>query len=117
MKSSAYRISAAVPRKRGFTSCSNHSSGDQVWYNPGDGQFYVTSTDSNGNSVLGVIDAETATWRQNVPVGRAIRNVSAFAGNNHVYVASVAPPAGTPDTSVCAGFGFVGVGCIAVFTH
>ena len=93
------------------------NSGDQVWYNSGDGQFYVTSTDANGSPVLGVIDAETATWKQNVPVGRAIRNVSAFAGNNHVYVSSVAPPAGTPDTSACASLGFVGVGCIAVFTH
>ena len=92
-------------------------SGDEVWYNSGDGQFYVASTDTNGSPVLGVIDAETATWRQNVPVGRAIRNVSAFAGNNHIYVASVAPPAGTPDTSACASFGFEGVGCIAVFTH
>ena len=38
-------------------------SGDEVWYNAGDGQFYVTSTDSSGATVLGVIDGQTGTWR------------------------------------------------------
>src|SRR6516225_6385604 len=37
--------------------------GDQVWYNPGDGRFYVTGVDMtvpNGVQSLGVINAETS---------------------------------------------------------
>ena len=92
-------------------------SGDEVWYNSGDGQFYVTAADSTGATVLGVIDAETATWRQNVPAPGA-RNVAANATNNHIFTV-VRPPAATAptDTTICAQFGIKGTGCVAVFTH
>jgi hypothetical protein len=91
-------------------------SGDEVWYNAGDGQFYVTSTDSSGATVLGVIDAETATWRQNVPAPGA-RNVAALAGNNHIFTVVRAPAAGATDTTLCAQFGIRGTGCVGVFGH
>jgi len=91
-------------------------SGDEVWYNAGDGQFYVTSTDSSGATVLGVIDAQTGTWRQNVPAPGA-RNVSALASNNHIFTVVRAPAAGVTDTTLCAGFGIRGTGCVGVFTH
>jgi hypothetical protein len=92
------------------------NSGDEVWYNAGDGQFYVTSTDSSGATVLGVIDAETSTWRQNVPAP-GVRNVAALAGNNHVFAVVRAPAAGTTDSTACAGFGLTGTGCVVVFGH
>jgi len=93
------------------------NAGDEVWYNAGDGQFYVASTDTaTGAGVLGVIDALTATWRQNVPAARA-RNVSALAANNHVYVVLTAPPAGTVDTTPCADAGFKNTGCVAVYSR
>jgi len=90
--------------------------GDEVWYNAGDGQFYVTSTDSTGATVLGVIDALTSTWRQNVPAPGA-RNVAALAGNNYVFAVVRAPAANTTDTTVCAANGVIGTGCVAVFAH
>jgi len=91
-------------------------SGDEVWYNAGDGQFYVTSTDSAGATVLGVIDAQTGTWRQNVPAPGA-RNVAALASNNHIFSVVRAPAAGVTDTTLCVQFGLRGNGCVAVFTH
>ena len=91
-------------------------SGDEVWYNAGDGQFYVTSTDSSGATVLGVIDAQTGTWRQNVAAPGA-RNVAALASNNHIFAVVRAPAAGVTDTTLCTQFGIRGTGCVAVFGH
>jgi len=89
--------------------------GDEVWYNPGDNRFYVTSTDSTGQTVLGVIDAATSQWIQNVPAPGA-RNPTAFVGNNHIF-AAVAAPAALRPASVCLQFGLQDTGCIAVFGH
>jgi len=91
-------------------------SGDEVWYNAGDGQFYVTSTDNTGATVLGVIDAQTGTWRQNVPAPGA-RNVAALASNNHIFAVVRAPAAGVTDTTLCTRFGIRDTGCVAVFSH
>jgi len=93
------------------------NAGDEVWYNAGDGQFYVASTDpATGAGVLGVIDGLTAAWRQNVPAPRA-RVVSALAANNHVYVLLTATPAGTVDVTPCADAGFKNTGCMAVYAR
>ena len=96
--------------------------GDEVWYNSGDGRFYVTGANTSTPPVqsLGVIDAETSTWMQNVPDVRG-KNPAAFAETNHIFTivqinaAIVAMPAN--DDSTCSKFGFKGTGCIAVFTH
>jgi hypothetical protein len=99
--------------------------GDEVWHNPGDGRFFVTGVDKTapvqpGVQSLGVIDAETSEWLQNVadPGGR---NPAAFAENNHIFTivrptaAMVANPA--TDNTTCAQFGFRGTGCVALFEH
>jgi len=91
-------------------------SGDEVWYNTGDGHFYVTAVDNAGATVLGIIDGETGIWRQNVPAPGA-RNVAALAGNNHIFTVVRAPAAGAIDATLCAQFGIRGVGCVAVFGH
>ncbi len=95
--------------------------GDEVWYNSGDGRFYVTGADTKTTvQSLGVIDAETSDWLQNVPDVRG-KNPAAFAETNHIFTivqinaAIVANPA--TDDSTCKNFGFRGTGCIAVFTH
>jgi len=90
--------------------------GDEVWYNSGDNRFYVQAADATGITQLGVIDAQSGQWLQNVPAN-GIRNASAFAGNNHILAPVRAPAAGTRDTSVCTQFGVTGTGCIAVFSH
>ena len=93
--------------------------GDEVWHNPGDNRFFVTAADSvTGVQALGVIDAETNTWLQNVSDVRG-RNPSAFPENNHIFNAVTAPvpPTVEDPKSPCVQFGLVGRGCIAVFGH
>ena len=114
--------------------------GDEVNYNPGDGTFIVSSNcnlplpncPASGSPattpiVLGVIDAESGRWLQNTPLPDGLQpgairagNLAAFGENNHVFVivhpptAAVPPPA---DPTICASFGWVNTGCVAVFTH
>jgi hypothetical protein len=91
--------------------------GDEVWFNAGDNRFYVTAADASGQTVLGVIDAQTGQWLQNVPAN-GVRNPSAFEGNNTILAPVRAPAAGTRDTTICPQFGLPpGLGCIAVFSH
>jgi len=100
--------------------------GDEVWYNPGDGRFFVTGPDmtpaGGGVQSLGVIDAETSSLLQLIPDPKG-KNTAAFPENNHIFtvVTLTAPTAkvpNPPDTSVCnTAFGFAGTGCIAVFEH
>jgi hypothetical protein len=99
--------------------------GDQVWFNQGDGRFYVTGPDMTttpaGVQSLGVINAETSEWLQNVPDVRG-KNPAAFAENNHIFTIvqiNAAIAAGTsPDNSICfTAFNLKGTGCVAVFTH
>jgi hypothetical protein len=99
--------------------------GDEVNYNPGDGNFVVQSN-INGDSaqplVLGVIDADSGRWRQNTPLPNGLQpssgrgNLAAFGENGHVF-AVVRAPSAPPDTTACASIGFANTGCVAVFAH
>jgi hypothetical protein len=96
--------------------------GDENWYNPGDGRFYFTAADKSTPPInsLGVIDAEAATWLQNVP-NPGGRQAVALAENNHIFTpvqvtaAMVSDP--SKDNTTCTQFGVRGHGCIAVFIH
>jgi len=98
--------------------------GDEVWFNPGDGRFYVTGPlDGVAGNVqqLGVIDAEHSALLQTISEVRG-KNPAAFPEDNHVFTIvqiTAAIAAGTaPDDSVCnTRFGFKGTGCVAVFRH
>ena len=48
---------------------------------------------------------------------QGLRAKNVFEANNHIFVTVTAPPAGTPDTTVCASYGLSGRGCMAVFGH
>jgi len=97
--------------------------GDEVWYNPGDRRFYVTGVDSAATppvQSLGVINARTGGWLQNIADVRG-KNPAAFAENNHIFTvvqinAAIAAAPAT-DNSVCTLFDVRGRGCIAVFVH
>jgi hypothetical protein len=102
--------------------------GDEVWFDPGDGRFYVTGP-LNGVSgmtqQLGDIDAENGAFLQNVSeLGLRGKNPAAFPENNHIFTiqqinAAIRDnnPNPTPDDSLCATFGFNRTGCIAIFEH
>jgi hypothetical protein len=96
--------------------------GDEDWYNPGDGRFYFTSEDKSTPPVdsLGVIDARTGAWLQNVPDPGG-RQAVALPENNHIFTPVRVTPAMVKDPSTdntsCAQFGYKGTGCVAVFDH
>jgi hypothetical protein len=72
---------------------------DQVWYNAGDGRYYLAARDMPGGSVLGVIDAKTGKWIANVPTAKNAHSVAANAGNNHIFV-PLTPNPDCPDGCV-----------------
>jgi hypothetical protein len=91
---------------------------DESWYNPGDQRYYTGSRDyftsptaTEADPVLGVIDADTNQWVENIPTGPNSHSVAANPLNNHIYVpvkyVSGAPPA------LCNGL----YGCVAVFGY
>ncbi len=66
---------------------------DEVWYNPGDHHYYTGSRDfftsaaaTAATPVLGVIDADTNKWIENVPTGPNSHSVAANPRNNHIFV-------------------------------
>jgi hypothetical protein len=98
--------------------------GDEVWFNSGDGNYYVTAGNSLNAPVLGVIASVVNTLTQQIPTLYAqqqvgvtntpsfvhssgtVHSVAASAANNHVYVPL---PANTAYPNCLQG-------CIAVFS-
>lgn len=87
---------------------------DEVWYNPGDHRYYTGSRDfftspnaTAASPVLGVIDADTNRWIENVPTGPNSHSVAANPRNNHIYV-----PLKNPN-SLCGSL----PGCVGVFAE
>jgi len=66
---------------------------DESWYNPGDHHYYTGSRDfftnptaTTATPVLGVIDADTNQWVENIPTGTNAHSVAANSRNNHIFV-------------------------------
>jgi DNA-binding beta-propeller fold protein YncE len=59
---------------------------DEVWYNSGTGHYYLAAASMTGGPVLGIVDAETMTWIQNVPTGEDSRSVAADPRTKRVFV-------------------------------
>jgi DNA-binding beta-propeller fold protein YncE len=81
---------------------------DEVWFNRGDGNYYIAARQNATGPALGVIDAATNTWLANVPtpVGANAHSVAADRANNHIFV----PMAAAATNTVCP------TGCVAVFS-
>ncbi len=79
---------------------------DQAAFNSTDNRYYVAARDNPTGPVLGVIDAVTNTWLQNVPTGANAHSVAADPMTNHIFVPL--QPAAT-----CRAFATFG--CIAVY--
>jgi CHRD domain-containing protein len=94
--------------------------GDEVWYNSGDGNYYVTAGNHPVGPVFGVIGSVVNTLTQLVPTlppvpavttganrhgAGTVHSIAASAANNHVYVPL---PANTSYPNCTQG-------CIAVF--
>ncbi|MHB8578076.1 MAG: YncE family protein [Dehalococcoidia bacterium] len=67
---------------------------DELWYNPTDNHYYVATSGmtSDGTSkgtltpVIGIIDAGSNQWIQNVPTIRGAHSVAVDPTTNHIYV-------------------------------
>jgi hypothetical protein len=81
---------------------------DEIWYNPGDNRYYLAARDMPGGPVLGVIDAKTNQWLQNVPTNANSHSVAVDSNTNHVFVPL---QAGAPCTTQTAN------GCIGVYAQ
>jgi hypothetical protein len=81
---------------------------DETWYNPGDNRYYLAARDMPTGPVLGVIDAKTNQWLQNVTTNSNSHSVSVDSGNNHVFVPL---QAGTICTTQSAN------GCVGVYAQ
>jgi hypothetical protein len=80
---------------------------DETWYNPGDGNYYLASRDMPTGPVLGVINAKTRLWLQNVPTNGNAHSVAADPINNHIYVPL--PSGSSANCQSVAADGCVGV--------
>jgi DNA-binding beta-propeller fold protein YncE len=59
---------------------------DQVWYNPGDKRYYLAARANPGGPVLGVVDALTRKWIENIPTTKDAHSVAVDPTTNHVFV-------------------------------
>ncbi len=81
---------------------------DEAAYNPTDNRYYVAARDMPTGPVLGVIDAATNTWLQNVTTGSNAHSVAVEPANSHIFVPLQPSPS-------CRAFRVFG--CIAVYAQ
>jgi hypothetical protein len=94
------------------------SGSDEVWFNPGDGHYFLARSSAAGaNQLLGVVDANRLTEDASAITNAAgkgnAHSVAADPEHNRIYV----PIPKTATAGVCSSAGGTdAVGCIAVFT-
>jgi len=81
---------------------------DEIWYNPGDNKYYTASRDMPNGPVMGVIDAATNTWLENVTTNANSHSIAVDSSNNHAFVPLQAGGICTSQSSN---------GCIGVFAE
>ncbi len=59
---------------------------DEIWYNSGDNKYYVAARDMPNGPVMGVIDAATNVWLQNVTTNSNSHSIAVDSSNNHAFV-------------------------------
>jgi len=59
---------------------------DEVWYNSGDNRYYLAARDMPTGPVMGVIDAKTNTWLENVATGANSHSIAVDPSTNHAFV-------------------------------
>jgi hypothetical protein len=94
----------------------NEDGSDEVWYNPGDGHYFLGESGGANPQHLGIIDSATGksdtSVKTGIPGGGGAHSVAADPTNLKVFV----PIATTSGAGVCSSVGGDdSVGCIAVF--
>ena len=81
---------------------------DEIWFNPGDNRYYLAARDMPTGPVMGVIDAKTNTWLQNVPTAANSHSIAVDPTTNHAFVPLQAGPLCTTQSAN---------GCIGVYAQ
>jgi hypothetical protein len=89
-----------------LTTINNVGFVDETWYNPGDNNYYLGARDMPTGPVLGVINAGTRLWLQNVPTNGNAHSVAADPISNHIFVPLAS---GGPNCESISADGCVGV--------
>ncbi len=77
---------------------------DEVWYNPGDNRYYLAARDMPNGPRMGVIDAGSMLWLQNVPTNSNSHSIAVDPVTNHAFVPMQAGgPCGTISSNGCVG--------------
>ena len=69
-----------------LTTITNVGGVDEIWYNSGDHRYYVAARDMPNGPVMGVIDAHTRIWLENVATNANSHSIAVDSGNNHAFV-------------------------------
>ena len=69
-----------------ITEINNVGGVDETWYNPGDHKYYLAARDMPNGPVLGVIDAVSNLWLENVTTNSNSHSVAVDPSTNHVFV-------------------------------
>ncbi len=92
---------------------------DEVWFNHGDGHYYLAARNDPSGPKLGIIDAESNRFVAKLTTAFNSHSVTANRHDNHVFVPLTPPRVGHPtDPNTCVDFGghqFDGRGCIGVY--
>jgi DNA-binding beta-propeller fold protein YncE len=59
---------------------------DQVWFNSGDNRYYLAARYNPGGAVLGIIDARSNTWVENVPSVKGAKSLAVDPMTNRVFM-------------------------------
>jgi hypothetical protein len=95
----------------------NEDGSDEVWFNEGDGHYFLAESRALPNQRLGVVDAQTGKEDPSATIGAGgaggNHSVAADPVKNQVYV----PIGSTSGSAICGSLGGSNSqGCIAVFT-
>lgn len=81
---------------------------DETWYDSGDNRYYLAARDMPNGPVMGVIDAKSHQWLENVSTGANSHSIAVDSSNNHAFVPLQAGGACTTQSSN---------GCIGVYAE
>lgn len=69
-----------------LTTITNVGGVDEIWFNPGDNRYYVAARDMPNGPVLGVIDAISHLWLENVTTNTNSHSVAVDPVTNQAFV-------------------------------
>jgi hypothetical protein len=96
-------------RTNTITDIPGQGGSDEVWFNPGDGHYFLAESKNAGGPQLGIIDSLHEQSDTNVPgTGSSSHSVAADPESNQVYV-----PINAGSGTLCGTF--AAQGCVAIF--